>query len=103
MSSKAQVEEEEVRVCVVGAGLAGTMVAVLLSELPGVNVSLFEKRPDPRQEEEKQEDETTSKAFGKSTSAAKRSINLALSKRGMDALAAAGIAFMKRCVDDANI
>ncbi|KAJ1432019.1 hypothetical protein B484DRAFT_448050 [Ochromonadaceae sp. CCMP2298] len=66
-------------VCVVGAGLAGTLTALLLAKL-GIRVSLFEKRADLGPAEE------VSSAFGASTSATKRSINLALSHRGMCAL-----------------
>lgn len=78
---------EEVAVC--GAGLAGCMVALLLSNL-GMKVSLFEKRNDDQDNLKKGEDGTTS-AFGLSASATKRSINLALSYRGMEALRECGL------------
>lgn len=37
-------------IVIVGAGLAGTMLACLLSQ-KGINVELYEKRPDARVEE----------------------------------------------------
>ena len=77
-------------VAVIGAGLAGSMVAVLMARL-NYKVEMFEKRDDPRKAA--QENETDSE-FGRSTNAAKRSINLALSKRGQDALEEVG------CLDD---
>jgi len=59
---------------IVGAGLAGALLAVRLSRR-GFTVRLFERRPDPR------------------TSAAERgrSINLALASRGIRALESAGV------------
>lgn len=36
-----------VRICIVGAGLAGTMMAILLAKL-GYRVTVYEKREDPR-------------------------------------------------------
>jgi kynurenine 3-monooxygenase len=71
---------------VIGAGLAGNMVAALLAKL-GFSVMLFEKRTDERKE---QENFSTS-AFGTSTSAVKRSVNLALSYRGQIALKELGL------------
>ena len=59
---------------IVGAGLAGALLAVLLARR-GLGISLFERRPDPRQ---------TSPERG-------RSINLALAARGMRALERAGV------------
>ena len=64
------------RVCVVGAGLSGTLMALLLSQLEGAEVHLFEKRGDAAA------DSSSSAAFGASTATLKRSINLALSYRG---------------------
>jgi kynurenine 3-monooxygenase len=61
-------------VTIVGAGLAGTLLALLLARR-GFSVTLYEKRPDPR---ERQID-------------AGRSINLALAARGIRALELAGI------------
>lgn len=65
-------------VAVIGAGLAGTMMASLLNKL-GFRVSVFEKRSE-------EVEEKSSSEFGFSTSATKRSINLALSYRGIEAL-----------------
>jgi kynurenine 3-monooxygenase len=63
------------RVLVVGAGLAGSLVACLLAQR-GYRVEVFERRPDPRV-----------KGF-----IGGRSINLALSVRGIHALEHAGVA-----------
>jgi kynurenine 3-monooxygenase len=58
---------------IAGAGLAGPLLAVYLARR-GHQVALYERRPDPRQ-----------------TGAGGRSINLALSARGIDALARVGL------------
>ena len=62
------------KVTVVGAGLAGSLQAILLAK-KGYEVSVFERRPDLR----------------KATLIAGKSINLALSDRGWKALELAGI------------
>jgi kynurenine 3-monooxygenase len=59
---------------IVGAGLAGALLALLCARR-GLNVSLYERRPDPRQGLPEQG----------------RSINLALAARGMRALEHAGV------------
>ena len=59
---------------IVGAGLAGALTAVLLARR-GCKVTLYERRPDPRQ---------TNAESG-------RSINLALAARGIGALERAGV------------
>jgi kynurenine 3-monooxygenase len=64
---------EEKKVAVVGAGLVGSLLAVLLAK-KGMQVDVFERRPDLRK----------AKAIGG------RSINLALSNRGFKALSLAG-------------
>ncbi|MGD8746143.1 MAG: FAD-dependent monooxygenase, partial [Gammaproteobacteria bacterium] len=61
-------------VTVVGAGLAGSLMAIFLAR-QGYHVRLFEKRPDMRKEK----------------LPAGRSINLALANRGLRALRAAGL------------
>ena len=61
-------------VSVVGAGLAGALLALLLARR-GLAVTLFERRADPRQSEPERG----------------RSINLALAARGMQALQRAGV------------
>jgi kynurenine 3-monooxygenase len=61
-------------VSIVGAGLAGSFLAILLARR-GARVTLYEKRPDPRR---------TAAAGG-------RSINLALANRGIHALERAGL------------
>jgi len=59
---------------IVGAGLAGALLAVLLARR-GFAIRLFERRPDPRQREQERG----------------RSINLALAARGIRALEQAGL------------
>ncbi|SMF59929.1 FAD-dependent oxidoreductase [Pseudobacteriovorax antillogorgiicola] len=61
-------------VTIAGAGLAGAYLATLLAEA-GVTVNLYESRPDMRQE----------------NVGGGRSINLAISRRGLEALAAVGL------------
>jgi kynurenine 3-monooxygenase len=67
--------ESPTRITIVGAGLAGTLLACLLGEA-GHDVTVYEGRPDPRR-----------KGF-----VGGRSINLALSTRGVAALERAGLA-----------
>lgn len=61
-------------VCVLGAGLVGPMIGIMLAR-QGLSVNLFERRADPRE----------------GSPAGNRSINLALSCRGWNALAAVGL------------
>jgi kynurenine 3-monooxygenase len=62
-------------IAIVGAGLAGTLMACFLGQA-GKQVALFERRPDPRQQGQERG----------------RSINLALSTRGLHALQQVGLA-----------
>ena len=62
------------RVAVVGAGLAGCLVATLLARR-GLTVDVYERRQDPR----------------RAGAERGRSINLAISARGLDALARVGL------------
>jgi kynurenine 3-monooxygenase len=62
-------------ITLIGAGLAGTLLALLLSRR-GYQVEIYERRPDPRTQ----------------GSRAGRSINLALSTRGLHGLQQAGLA-----------
>lgn len=62
------------RIHIIGAGLAGTLLALLLVQ-KGHQVKIFEKRPDPR----------------KAGYEGGRSINLALAERGLHALRQAGL------------
>lgn len=62
-------------ICIVGAGLVGSLQAIYLRR-KGFNVSIYERRPDMR----------------KQSLSAGRSINLALSDRGFKALEGLGIA-----------
>jgi len=66
--------ESKEPVNIVGAGLAGALLAVLLAKR-SFAVRLFERRPDPRQKEQERG----------------RSINLALAARGIRALECAGL------------
>ena len=72
MSSTASLQRDPINI--VGAGLAGALLAVLLARR-GFSINLYEGRPDPR---------TTHPAGG-------RSINLALAARGIRALERAGV------------
>lgn len=76
--------ERRISVGVIGAGLAGSMISALLSKLDHIDVFCFEKRGDPRSQNDEL-DEIQS-AFGSSISSKKRSVNLALSHRGIVAL-----------------
>ncbi len=62
-------EMKDKKIMIVGAGLCGSLLAIVLAQ-KGYNVSVFEKRGDMREEE----------------MSAGRSINLALSSRGIEAL-----------------
>ena len=62
-------------VCILGGGLAGSLLSILLAQ-QGHSVQLFEKRADPR----------------RNAAVGGRSINLALSYRGWQALKKAGVA-----------
>src|SRR5215472_17867877 len=62
------------RVAIVGAGLAGCLLATLLARR-GVDVTVYERREDPR---------VTAPERG-------RSINMAISARGLEALAQVGL------------
>ena len=72
MSSTASLQQHPINI--VGAGLAGALLAVLLARR-GLSVNLYDRRPDPR---------TTNAEGG-------RSINLALAARGIRALEHAGV------------
>ena len=62
------------KIAIAGAGLCGTMMAIKLAEC-GYQIDLFERRPDLR----------------KTEISAGRSINLALSDRGLNALDMIGL------------
>ncbi|NIV72800.1 MAG: NAD(P)-binding protein, partial [Calditrichae bacterium] len=62
-------------ITIIGAGLAGSLLAIYLAK-KGFRVSVYERRPDMRRE----------------TISAGRSINLALSTRGIHALQEVGLA-----------
>ena len=63
------------RIAIVGAGLSGALLACLLAE-DGYDITVYERRPDPR----------------KKGLIGGRSINLALSARGIHGLKQAGLA-----------
>ena len=67
-------QDKQQKICILGAGLAGSLLASLLAK-QGYPVEVYEKRADPR--------------LAKTT--AGRSINLALSLRGWQALKSAGL------------
>ncbi|MHC4384248.1 MAG: FAD-dependent oxidoreductase [Planctomycetota bacterium] len=67
--------EATTRIAIAGAGLAGGLLACLLAEA-GYEISVYERRPDPRKQ-----------GFVRG-----RSINLALSARGIHGLERAGLA-----------
>lgn len=68
------IETEDSRIAIVGAGLSGSLLALRLAQ-KGYGVDVYERRPDPRE---------IKKGGG-------RSINLGLSKRGMEALKLVGL------------
>lgn len=72
-------DDVPIRVGIVGAGLTGTMLAAFLDRIPGIKVVLFERSMDLATD-------LSSNAFGNAPSAIKRSINMALSLRGIKAL-----------------
>lgn len=80
MSAPVQSKHPE-NLAVVGAGLVGSLWALMLAQR-GHNVSVFERRPDPR----------------KGSIKGGRSINLALSDRGWRALEKAGVAETVRTI-----
>ena len=67
-------------ITLVGAGLAGSLLAVFLGRR-GYRVTIFERRPDPRR----------ASAGGPPPTSAGRSINLALANRGIAALEEVGV------------
>lgn len=84
---------------VVGAGLSGSMVALMLAKR-GFQVCLHEKRKDFREEarlaqlarqKAMESAGTEGETFGLSKDSIKRSINLALSHRGQETLRAVGL------------
>lgn len=91
---------------IVGAGLTGSLTAALLAKL-GFQVTVFEKRE--RSESTTQQSNTlssaandlTSPVHGNATSPTKRSINLALSYRGLSALRAVDVALEEAVLADA--
>ena len=80
-----QLPSDARRVSVIGAGLSGTLTAALLLD-QGFHVYMFEKREDIPTDHENINSE-----FGHATSSTKRSINLALSHRGIVALERLGL------------
>ena len=79
---------EDQPVVVIGAGLVGSMVGLLLAQR-GHRVRICELRPDYRAHEATP---IESGLHGQLTNTVKRSINLALSHRGICALNAVGLA-----------
>jgi len=77
-------------VAIIGGGPAGACLAALLAQR-GFSVDVYERRPDPRRAAAAPAGAGFSAAFGQAADAAKRSINLALSHRGLAALGALGL------------
>ena len=77
-------------VAIIGGGPAGACLAALLAQR-GFLVDVYEKRADPRQQHAPPAGGGFTAAFGQAADAAKRSINLALSHRGLSALEALGL------------
>ncbi len=75
------------RVAIVGAGLAGCLLATYLARR-GYEVVLYERRPDPR---DGKGGGSAGQGGGRSNVERGRSINLALSERGLDALRRVGL------------
>ena len=73
-------------VVIIGAGLVGSMAGLMLAQ-NGYHVEIFESRQDYR----KQASDDVSSIHGQLTNTTKRSINLALSHRGLCALHAVGL------------
>lgn len=73
-------------VCVVGAGLVGALTAAMLASR-GFSVTLLESRPDPR-------------LASPLTSGRARSINLALSPRGLEALRSVSEELVERVLQE---
>ena len=82
-------DEKALPVVVVGAGLVGSMAGLMLAQR-GYSVEIFEARPDYRQHVAPA-DANNSGLHGQLTNTTKRSINLALSHRGLCALRAVGL------------
>jgi 2-polyprenyl-6-methoxyphenol hydroxylase-like FAD-dependent oxidoreductase len=78
-----QGQGHDLPIIVVGGGLAGCMTALLLSKHQNTNIIVLEHREDFRIKQRLDED--------KFTSSLKRSINLALSYRGISALKRANV------------
>jgi kynurenine 3-monooxygenase len=82
-------DEKALPVVVVGAGLVGSMAGLMFAQR-GYAVEIFEARPDYRQQISTA-DANNSSLHGQLTNTTKRSINLALSHRGLCALKAVGL------------
>jgi kynurenine 3-monooxygenase len=87
--SRIEDEKKVLPVVVVGAGLVGSMAGLMLAQR-GYAVEIFEARPDYRQHAATA-DANNSSLHGQLTNTTKRSINLALSHRGLCALRAVGL------------
>lgn len=85
--------DESDAIYVVGAGLAGSLAALFLRER-GDNVVLMDLRADPRASSERCSMASGDGGLSLLANASKRSINLALSARGLRALRKLGLADM---------
>jgi len=78
-------------IVVVGAGLVGAMTAILLSKRGYTKITVYDARPDPRVGLSGPNEASGGELHGKLGNSLKRSINLALSHRGICALKAIGL------------
>lgn len=86
MSNTASTARSKLPINIVGAGLAGSMAALVLAQC-GEQIRLIEARPDFRITD----NDSTDAISGYLSNSLKRSLNLALSYRGMCALRSAGL------------
>ncbi|RYG61929.1 FAD-dependent monooxygenase, partial [archaeon] len=99
-------DKDRKKIAIVGAGLAGSMAAALLAKLD-FDITIFEKRPDhhsvpkPSNTSSSAATSATSSVHGNATNSLKRSINLALSYRGICALKELDQAILDQVLSDA--
>lgn len=104
--SGSHTDKERKRIAIVGAGLAGAMAAALLAKLD-FDITIFEKRPDhhavpkPSNTSSSAATSATSSVHGNATNSLKRSINLALSYRGICALKELDDSILSQVLSDA--
>lgn len=100
VSEVEKMTSEQSPITVIGAGLTGSMIGLLLARR-GLHVRIVEMRPDVREKDKSRAQgpadgseswgRVSTSAFGQLTSSRTRSINLALSHRGISALEKVGL------------